>query len=264
MSEKRILVVEDEEKIAQLLKDYLSRDGFDVSLLHDGRDAVATIRENEPDFVILDLMLPGKDGVAICRELRTFSDVPVLMLTARVAEIDRLVGLEVGADDYVCKPFLPREIVARVHTILRRVQRQMQRSQQASGVGHNTDGFITGDVTIIAPDRILNWQNIQLNLDTYECHLDQCLLELTPVEFRLLETLMGSPGRVFSRELMMTNAYPDKRVVSDRTIDSHVKNVRRKLMDANGNTDVIQSVYGIGYKFGARDGRINTHSANSK
>lgn len=227
MSGIEVLIVEDEPKIAQILNDYLVKDGFRVQMLHEGTQAVEIIRTQQPGFVVLDLMLPGKDGISICREVRQFSNVPILMLTARVDEIDRLVGLEMGADDYVCKPFLPREVVARIKTILRRVQPQEQAAEQ------------TG---------LLHYRGIQLSTERFECRVRDGLLELTPVEFRMLHTLLEQPGRVYSREQLMASAYQDNRVVSDRTIDSHIKNLRKKLTDRMAGDEVIHSIYGVGYK----------------
>ena len=225
MSAGKILIVEDEPKIAQLLVDYLERDDFTVSVLHEGTDEVETIRSNAPDFIILDLMLPGKDGLSICREVRQFSSVPIMMLTAKVDEIDRLIGLEIGADDYVCKPFSPREIVARVRTILRRVQ-QVQAPQA---------------------DDILRYREVTLQIDKYECSVSEERIELTPVEFRLLHGLIERPGRVFSRDQLMDICYADERVVSDRTIDTHVKNLRKKI-EPSANRVLVHSIYGVGYK----------------
>lgn len=226
MNTLNVLVVEDEPKIAQLLVDYLEREGFEVSVLSEGSHAVETIKEREPDFLILDLMLPGKDGLTICREVRQFSNVPVLMLTAKVDEIDRLIGLEVGADDYVCKPFSPREVVARVRTILRRTQHP-----PAEAMGDQ-----------------LNYRDVTLYLDRYECVAKGERLELTPVEFKMLRGFMSQPGRVFSRDQLMDISYPDERIVSDRTIDTHVKNLRRKLAQSNDEDELIHSIYGVGYK----------------
>lgn len=221
-----VLVVEDEPKIAQLLVDYLQRDGFQVTVLNEGTEAVELIREREPDFLILDLMLPGKDGLTICREVRQFSTLPIMMLTARVDEIDRLIGLELGADDYVCKPFSPREVVARVRTILRRVQH-----------------------TSAAPtENELSYRDVTLYLDRYECLVRGQRIELTPVEFKMLRGFMSQPGRVFSREQLMDFSYPDERIVSDRTIDTHVKNLRKKLAHSVDEEELIHSIYGIGYK----------------
>ena len=226
MNSHNIIVVEDEPKIAQLLVDYLERDGFSVTVLNDGKHAVEMIREAAPGFVILDLMLPGKDGLAICREVRQFSGVPILMLTAKVDEIDRLVGLELGADDYVCKPFSPREVVARVRTIQRRLQQQPG----------------------MAADSELSYRDIIINIEKYECSVRGQRIEFTPVEFQLLRGFVSQPGRVFSRDQLMDMAYSDERVVSDRTIDTHVKNIRRKLSQAGDDVGQVHSIYGVGYK----------------
>ncbi|MEO7430939.1 MAG: response regulator [Dokdonella sp.] len=214
-----ILVVEDEPKIAALLHDYLVASAYRVTVRETGSGAVEWIRDNAPDAVLLDLMLPGEDGLAICRGVRTFSQVPLLMVTARVEEIDRLLGLELGADDYICKPFSPREVVARVRAVLRR----------ASAAASDAP----------AP--------IELDEVRFEVRVQGRALALTPVEFRLLRKLAAQPGRVFSRGQLIDALYEDHRVVSDRTVDSHIKNLRRKLV-AMG-VDPIASVYGVGYRF---------------
>ncbi len=226
MTDQKIIIVEDEDKIAQILVDYLAKEGFKTIVLNDGSNAVETIRASDPVFVILDLMLPVKDGLTICREVRQFSTVPILMLTARVDEIDRLLGLEMGADDYVCKPFLPREVVARVRTILRRVQQY----------------------TAVTNDNKVEYRGIVLSPERFACWVGEEELDLTPVEFRLLHTLMSQPGRVYSRDSLMKSSYLDDRIVSDRTIDSHIKNLRKKLSEAMGNEEIIHSTYGVGYK----------------
>ncbi|MEO8670638.1 MAG: response regulator [Tahibacter sp.] len=223
MSQQRILIVEDEPKIAALLRDYLFADGFLVEHLDRGDAAVAWIAEHAPDLVILDLMLPGVDGLSVCRELRKFSTVPVIMLTARIEEIDRLLGLELGADDYVCKPFSPREVVARVRAQLRRAHAWQ------SGIAAKPD--------------------FELVAERFEARVRGVRLTLTPVEFRLLQVLLERPGRVHSRNQLLDVIYADHRVVSDRTVDSHVKNLRRKISDATPGYDPIQSIYGVGYKF---------------
>ena len=230
MNNESILIVEDEVKIAQILVDYLRNDGFQAAVLNSGAKAVETIRESSPAFVILDLMLPEKDGMTICREVRQFSNVPIMMLTAKVDEIDRLMGLEIGADDYVCKPFSPREVVARVKTILRRVQPE------------------SNTTAAVLPDGQLKYQTMTLRPEEYLCLVSDERVDLTPVEFRLLKTMVSRPGRVFSRENLMEASYPDGRVVSDRTVDSHVKNLRKKVMAVSGSEGFIQSVYGVGYK----------------
>lgn len=229
-----IVIVEDEEKIAQLLVDYLQRDGFHTLVIGDGNEATDVIREQRPCFVILDLMLPGKDGLSICKEVRRFSNVPIIMLTARVDEIDRLLGLELGADDYVCKPFLPREVVARIHAILRRTAMTAEPETPVQ------------DELADETEEVVRYRNIALYPERYHCRIDQQSVELTPVEFRMLMTLMSKPGRVYSRDSLMTKCYTDDRVISDRTIDSHLKNLRKKLKV--GGEDLLHSVYGVGYK----------------
>ena len=222
MTQQTVLVVEDEPKIAQLLLDYLNDAGYRTRWLGDGSEVVASVRDRAPDLLLLDLMLPGKDGLSVCRELRAFSDLPIIMLTARVEEIDRLLGLELGADDYVCKPFSPREVVARVKTLLRRAAR--------------SDSS--------APDA-----RFSVDYDRVEIRHRGRPLELTPNEFRLLALLLKSPGRVYSRDRLLDELNNDGRDVSDRAIDSHIKNLRKKLAVFSAETQHIQSVYGVGYKF---------------
>ena len=221
MSEQRILIVEDEPKIAGLLADYLqAMGGYRTEVLARGDVVLAQVRAEPPDLVLLDLMLPGLDGIEVCKQIRAESDVPIIMVTARVEEIDRLLGLELGADDYVCKPFSPREVVARVKAVLRR----------AGGAAAAADDLL------IDEDRFLaSWAGKRLNL--------------TPVEFALLKTLAAHPGRVFSRDQLMNAMYSDYRVVSDRAVDTHIKNLRRKLADAGDGREVIESVYGLGYRY---------------
>jgi two-component system, OmpR family, response regulator BaeR len=215
-----ILIVEDEPKLAALLGDYLKASGYASQWIADGREAIPFIRSEPPDLVLLDLMLPGRDGLDICRELRSFSDVPIVMLTARVEEIDRLLGLELGADDYICKPFSPREVVARIKAILRRARSATETISTA----------------------------LKIDDATHRALFNGVALDLTPVEFRLLRTLAATPGRVFSRDRLLDNLYLDHRVVTDRTVDSHIKNLRRKLEQAAPGQDPIRSIYGVGYK----------------
>ena len=224
---RRILIVEDEPKLAQLVSDYLKAASFDTAILADGREVVPAVKAQVPDLILLDLMLPGRDGFDVCRELRTFSDVPIVMMTARVEEIDRLVGLELGADDYICKPFSPREVVARVKAILRRTQR-------GNGSG----------ASAAAPEE----EGLRIDENTYTASFKGNALDLTPVEFRLLKTLAAAPGRVFSRDQLLDNLYTDHRVVTDRTVDSHIKNLRRKLDAVSPEQELIRSIYGVGYK----------------
>ncbi|WP_211466841.1 response regulator [Collimonas silvisoli] len=216
-----ILIVEDEPRLAAVLGDYLTTAGYTHYWVADGAAALPAFRAERPDLVLLDLMLPGRDGLEICRELRRNHIVPIIMITARIEEIDRLLGLDVGADDYICKPFSPREVVARVGTVLRR-HRQIPNEMKESP--------------------------LTIDDETHRASIHGTMLELTPVEFRLLCLLHRSQGRVFSRDQILSLLYRDHRIVSDRTIDSHVKNLRRRLVDAGGNEEWIKSIYGVGYR----------------
>ena len=220
-----VAVVEDEPKLASLLNDYLIKEGFDTVLYNDGTQALENLLASPADFVLLDLMLPGTDGMIICKELRKVSNVPIIMLTARVDEIDRLLGLEIGADDYICKPFSPREVIARIKAVLRRLPDNAPHNNK-EGQSHFE----------------LNENAASLRIGDQEC-------SLTSVELNLLKTLHASPSRIFNRSQLMTRIYTDNRVVSDRTIDSHVKKLRQKLEALDTDTQYIHSVYGIGYKF---------------
>lgn len=217
-----ILIVEDEPRLAAVLGDYLGAAGYTHRWVADGAQAMPVFRADRPDLVLLDLMLPGSDGIDICRELRRHSAVPVIMITARVEEVDRLLGLEIGADDYVCKPFSPREVIARVGAVLRRYRQGPNAS--------TSDAVLTFDAA------------------SYRASLNGRVLDLTPVEFRLLGVLSGSQGRVYSREQLLNQIYDDHRAVNDRAVDSHIKNLRRKLVEAGGSEDWIKSIYGVGYR----------------
>lgn len=216
-----ILVVEDEPKLASLLADYLKASGFEPACLGNGNEVVPWVSEHKPSLILLDLMLPGRDGMEVCKDIRTFSRVPIIMVTARIEEIDRLLGLELGADDYICKPFSPREVIARVKAVLRRTR----------------DGQ-----TIQAQGLILDEHRYKASLHGHD-------LELTAVEFKLLQFLVTTPGRLYGRQQLMNKIYPDERVVSDRTIDSHIKKLRRKFEAIDPEAKFIHSVYGVGYKF---------------
>ena len=251
----RLLIVEDEPKLAALMARYLEAGGYRTTTLADGRLVVPKVRESRPDLILLDLMLPGRDGIEICRELRTFSDVPIIIVTARVEEIDRLLGLELGADDYVCKPFSPRELVARVRAILRRTRGDSRGPHSPPGraapaPGPSAPADRPGEALVV------DWTNadlrpvrLSIDEDRHEVRLEDQVLELTPVEFRLLVILAAVPGRVLRRDGLLDRLYEDHRVVNDRTVDTHVKNLRRKLMQVVKDRDLIHSVYGIGYKF---------------
>jgi two-component system response regulator BaeR len=217
----RILIVEDEEKLAGLLRDYLTQEGFEVAMLHRGDQVEDWVRAHGTDLVLLDLMLPGKNGLDVCKALRAFADVSIIMVTARVDEIDRLLGLELGADDYICKPFSPREVVARVKAVLRRTRR--------------------GEA---APDG-----GLALDDSGYKATLAGKDLALTAVEFELLKVLVAHPGRIYTREQLMDLMYRDQRVVSDRTVDSHVKKIRKKIAGVLPDREIVHSVYGVGYKY---------------
>lgn len=218
-----IMIVEDEPKIASLLEDYLiSHAGFRCRVVHRGDEVLERFHADSPDLVLLDLMLPGLDGIEVCKRLRAESDVPIIMVTARTEEIDRLLGLELGADDYICKPFSPREVVARVKAVLRR----------------------TSDRDTGPPQR-----GLAINRERHAATLNGQLLDLTPVEFALLDALQARPGRVLSREQLLDHMYSDYRVVSDRAVDTHIKNLRKKLNAAAPEQQAIESVYGLGYRF---------------
>ena len=223
MSEQpTILIVEDEEKIARLLRDYLEKiGGYQTRWVARGDEVIEVFEEISPDLVLLDLMLPGMSGIEVCKAIRAKSQVPVIMVTALVEEIDRLLGLELGADDYICKPFSPREVVARVKAVLRRVGT------------HENEQLPAG---------------LQINKEHHTAIINNTQLKLSPVEFALLSHLAAHPGQVFSRDQLMSAIYTDYRIVSDRTVDTHVKNLRSKLSDANPGPELIESVYGIGYR----------------
>lgn len=218
-----IAIVEDESKLSALLSDYMLAAGYETRCYDNGDIALQALQDTPADFVLLDVMLPGTNGMDICKELRKTSSVPIIMITAKVDEIDRLLGLEIGADDYICKPFSPREVVARVKTVLRRVE-SVNRPE--------TDN-----------------SKFQLNESKAVVFIEGQECALTAVELNLLKTLCSSPGRIFNRNQIMGQIYPDNRIVSDRTIDSHVKKLRQKLEALNSEHQYIHSVYGIGYKF---------------
>lgn len=215
----RVYIVEDEPELASLVADYASANGYLPTVFGDGAEALAAIRANVPDMLVLDLMLPGMDGLSVCRAVRAFSDVPIVMVTARVEELDRLLGLESGADDYLCKPFSPRELMARIKVILRRVQPGAPAS-------------------LCAVDEAAQRISIAGQV-----------LELTPSEFNILAGMARRRGQVFSRAQLLDLARQDSLDVTDRAVDSHIKNVRRKIAAVLPETDAISSVYGLGYRF---------------
>lgn len=219
-----ILVVEDDTKMVNLLRLYLEREGFDVVATYDGRAALEAVERTRPSLIVLDLMLPHVDGIEICRQVRAGSDVPILMLTARVDEVDKLLGLSLGADDYVTKPFSPREVVARVKAILRRTARE-------------------------EPQRVLRHSTLAMDVERHLVTVNGEEVRLTPIEFKLLQAFLESPERAFSREQLLNRiyAYHEADVV-DRTIDVHVGKLREKLGDDPSAPRFIATVRGVGYK----------------
>ena len=214
-----ILIVEDEVKLASILADYFNLTEYSPYLLHHGDEVIDWVRENQPKAILLDIMLPGKNGIDLCKEIRQFSAVPILMVTAKVEEIDRLIGLELGADDYICKPFSPREVVARVKAVLRRTQT-----------------FSSTEDALI------------LDEHSFTVSFHQKKISLTAVEFQLLKPLADKPERIFTRDQLMQSMYADHRIVNHRTIDSHIKKLRNKLRTISAEKDWIQSVYATGYR----------------
>lgn len=216
-----IMIVEDEPELAALVADYVRADGHTASVFHDGAAALEAFPEEEADLLVLDLMLPGVDGLTICRAVRASSDVPVIMVTARVEEVDRLLGLDAGADDYVCKPFSPRELVARIRAILRRAGKHAPAAARA----------------------------VEVDAAARRIRVHGQPLDLTPTEFTILSAMAAHPGQVFSRAKLLDIASGDSLDVADRAIDSHIKNLRRKLAATAPGAEPIHSIYGLGYRF---------------
>ncbi|MEY1662574.1 response regulator [Isoalcanivorax beigongshangi] len=226
----RILIIEDEAKLASLLADYLHHAGYRTLVAHSGEQGLACVEtEADIDVVLLDLMLPGIDGLEVCKRIRQQSMLPVIMLTARVDEVDRLLGLELGADDYICKPFSPREVVARVKALLRRVSANQ------------------------LPPAATSDRTLALDENRLEARFQGDSVALTVVEFALLRVLAEHPGHIRSRQQLMDRIYSDNRVVSDRTVDSHIKKLRKRLADSFPGTAFIHSIYGAGYRFEITD-----------
>jgi two-component system, OmpR family, alkaline phosphatase synthesis response regulator PhoP len=223
----KILIIEDEAELVKVLRSYLEQAGFEVLSAHRGDSGLDTFRSARPDLVILDLNLPGMDGLDVARSIRRADDTPIIMVTARVEETDKLIGLELGADDYVTKPYSPREVVARVRTVLRRVAKSE------------------------APqNKIIRAADLEIDLDAHSVLQNDAEIELTPTEFNLLAALAEQPGRVFSR-LQLLEAVQDGAAYEgyERTIDAHIKNLRAKLEPDPKNPEYIQTVFGVGYKF---------------
>lgn len=218
-----IFVVEDEAKIREVLREYLEKEGHKVTCLDRGDTVISSVKASCPDLILLDIMLPGMDGLEVCRGVRKFSQVPILIITARVEEIDCVLGLELGADDYICKPFRPREVMARVKAVLRRTRPEDR------------------TMTLQAGPMVLNPETHQVMVDGQE-------LKLTPIEFSLLKLMMEHPGRVFPRTELVSRVQGYEFDGYDRTVDTHIKNLRRKIAAVLPGHEIIGSVHGIGYK----------------
>ncbi len=227
MAGKRVLVVDDDVKTVELVKLYLNRDGYKVLTAYNGTDALRLAREGHPDLIVLDLMLPGIDGLHVCRSIRNESDVPIIMLTAKTTEEDRLTGLDLGADDYVTKPFSPRELAARIRAVLRR---------------------LPGETIQRGPVEVRHGK-LAVNFPKHEASLDGMVIDLSPIEFKLLGALVREPERVFTRAELIEKALGYDFEGFDRTIDVHIFNLRRKLEPDPNHPNYIKTAYGIGYKF---------------
>jgi two-component system response regulator BaeR len=217
----KVLVVEDEREIAAQVAKYITREGYKPIVLNSGEMVIETVKEELPDIIILDVMLPIKDGVTCCKEIREFSDIPIIMLTARKTENDRIMGLQAGVDDYVCKPFSAKELMLRIQAILKRSGIAI--AQETSGLILDKNGFFLK----------FNGKNIKL----------------TNLEFSLLNLLMQKPGRIYSREQIIELAYNNASNVSDRAIDSHIKNIRKKVRALNIDNNIIETTYGAGFRY---------------
>ena len=217
---QKILIVEDEVKIASLLADYVRAEGYEADIVNDGAQAVEVFNRFKPHIILLDVMLPGQDGISICKKIRGESSVGIIMISAKTEEIDRLIGLEIGADDYVCKPFSPKEVIVRIRTLLRRLQLSNKQEHEF----------------------------IQLDEHSYSFKINNTPVKITPTEFRLISILMKQPGRIYSRSQLVDRLHEHFSDISDRAIDSHIKNVRKKIKEVLPDREIIKSVYGVGYK----------------
>jgi len=217
----KVLIVEDESMIAAQVAKYITHEGYQPIILNSGEKVIETVKLQLPDIIILDVMLPVKDGVTCCKEIREFSDTPIIMLTAKKTENDRVIGLQAGVDDYVCKPFSAKELMLRIKVILKRAG--ITNKVADSGLMLDKNGFL------------LKFQNSEI--------------KLTNLEFSLLKLLMHKPGRIYSRELILELAYNNNRDISDRAIDSHIKNIRKKIRKINVEQNVIETIYGAGFRF---------------
>ncbi len=234
MNKNRILVVDDEEKIVNLVKNYLEKEGFEVFTADSGNEALKLFESEKPDLVILDLMMPDMSGYDVCRRICALSKTPVIMLTAKTDEVDKLLGLELGADDYITKPFSLRELVARIRVVLRRLERQDNNSDMAQN----------------AKMDILVFEDIKLDFRKKTVFVNDKPIALTPTEYKILALLMSSPGVVFSRLQILEDVLGDYYEGYDRSLDTHISNLRKKLGDDPASPHYIKTVYGMGYKMG--------------
>ena len=232
-SSTEILIIEDEPDLASLIADYVDASGYQSLVIANGQSALEQIQLRVPDLIVLDLMLPGLDGISLCKAVRAFSQVPIIMVTAKVEEIDRLLGLEIGADDYLCKPFSPRELMARIKVILRRVS--------------------TTATTAVTANQSEKQNVVHIDTAAFQIYLHQQLLELTRSEFLLLQHFIAHPGQVFSRSQLLDFVTQDNLDVTDRAIDSHVKNIRKKIAQIRPDDNPIHAIYGLGYRFDGFD-----------
>lgn len=237
-----ILIADDDPHIRQVVRFALEKAGYSTLLASDGAQALELVSAHSPDLVVLDVMMPEMDGTEVCRRLRAVSDVPIVFLSSRDDEIDRVLGLELGGDDYVVKPFSPRELIARIRALLRRVEGRVH-------VGAGVASVESAAASVLEAGRELRHGQLCLHLDEFRAFWGQEEVELTRREFELLRVLLGYPGKVFSRSELMTKAYGTGVIVSDRTIDSHIRRLRRKFGDLPA--DPVETVHGFGYRLGS-------------
>jgi two-component system OmpR family response regulator len=220
----RVLLVDDDPSLREVVRYALTRAGFDVTEASDGQQALDRFRARQVDLIVLDVLMPEMDGIAVCRELRRTSNVPIVFLSSRAEEVDRILGLEMGGDDYVTKPFSPRELVSRVKAVLRRTQPAEE------------------------PGAVVEAAGVRLDTEAYRAFFGSAEVALTVTEFRILEVLVRRPGRVYQRDELVERAYPGPHHVSDRTLDSHVRRIRQKLREAGAEVDPIETVHGLGFR----------------
>lgn len=229
MAKERILVVDDERNIVELIKYNLEKEGYEVICAHDGNEAISVARQDKPDLIILDIMLPGKDGLDVTRDLRKDMKTPIIMVTAKGEEIEKIVGLEMGADDYVPKPFSPRELVARVKAVLRRTSAKAEERDE------------------------ITFDNLSINLVKHEVRKNGQIVELKPKEFDLLKLMATNPGKVFTRDFLLEQLWGYDYLGDTRTVDVHMRRLRQKIEDEPGQPKQLKTVHGIGYKFQHED-----------